>query len=47
MQIIMQNKKNKFEDSFNENEFLAVPEALEAVNMRIVSLLTSVVKSRK
>lgn len=30
-----------FEDSFKENEFLTITEALEAVNTRIVSLLTS------
>lgn len=34
-------------DSFKVNEFLTIPEALEAVNIRILSLLTSDVKTRK
>lgn len=39
-------QRGKFEDSFKENEFLTIPEALEAVNIRRVSLLTSDVKTR-
>lgn len=36
------SQRNKFETSFKDNEFLTIPEALEAVNTR-----TSDVRSRK
>lgn len=40
-------QRGKFEESFKGNEFLTIPEALKAVNTRIISLLTSNIKTRK
>lgn len=40
-------QRSKFQDTFKEDEFFTIVEALQAVNARIVSLLTSDVKSRK
>lgn len=42
-----EEQRKTFEGTFKENEFLTIPEALEAVNTRLIALLTSDVKSRK
>lgn len=39
--------REKIEETFEGNKFLTFPEALEAVNTRIVSLQTNDVKSRE
>lgn len=41
------NQRTKYEESFRENEFLTIPEALDAVSTCTISLLTSDVKTRK
>lgn len=41
------SQKEKFENSFKGNEFLTINEALEAVNTRTISLLTSDIKTWK
>lgn len=41
------SQRSTFEESFKANKFVTIAEALEAVNSRIVSLLTSDVKSCK
>lgn len=41
------DQRGNFEDSFKGNEFLTLTQSLEDINTRIVSLLTSYVKTRK
>lgn len=42
-----EQQREKYEKYLNGNEFLTIPEALDSLNARIISLLTSDVKSWK
>lgn len=41
------SQRGKFGESFNDNEFFTIPEALEAVNTHIVPKLPTDVKNQK